>query len=148
MQTTPQPLRPPLSFSADQTRLRAQVRLYQGADVAIGPGKAELLSAIATNGSISAAARQMGMSYRRAWLLVETMNRCFQQPLVISATGGRQGGGAQLSPLGQQVLAAYQHMMMEIDSQLATHAERFDAFLKTSAVAAPVDVESDSDSCI
>lgn len=111
--------------------LKMQIRLYQGAEIAIGPGKAQLLAAIADTGSISAAARQMGMSYRRAWLLVDTMNRCFQTPVVMSSTGGKHGGGAQLSPLGQQVLAMYQDMVADIEHQLSHHAERWYALLNS-----------------
>lgn len=89
-------------------RLELKVRLYNGAEIAMGPGKAELLAAIAEHGSISAAARAMGMSYRRAWLLVETMNRSFREPLVSTLAGGKHGGGTQLTALGEQVLQRYQ----------------------------------------
>lgn len=88
-------------------RLDLKIRLYNGSDIAIGPGKVELLTAIAQHGSISAAARAMGMSYRRAWLLVETMNRSFKQPLVSTLAGGKHGGGTQLTEAGEQVLRRY-----------------------------------------
>jgi len=94
------------------TLLQARLRLHFGDAVALGPGKADLLEAIAATGSIVAAAKQMGMSYRRAWLLVETMNQCFCGPLVATSKGGKGGGGAQLSTLGQRVLALY-HTMAE-----------------------------------
>src|SRR4030088_275450 len=71
-----------------------KIRILIGAVVAIGPGRADLLGAIARTGSISAAAREMKMSYRRAWLLVEAMNSAFRRPLVETLTGGRSGGGA------------------------------------------------------
>ncbi len=87
-----------------------RLRVLLGAAIAIGPGKADLLDAIAANGSISAAAKRMGMSYRRAWLLVDTMNGCFQGPLVDSVRGGAGGGGARLTPLGAEVLARYRDM--------------------------------------
>jgi molybdate transport system regulatory protein len=87
-----------------------RLRVLLGAAIAIGPGKADLLDAIAANGSISAAAKRMGMSYRRAWLLVDTMNGCFQGPLVASVRGGVGGGGARLTPLGVEVLARYRDM--------------------------------------
>ena len=87
--------------------LDLKIRVLSEDDVAIGPGKAALLAAIGEHGSISAAARALGMSYRRAWLLVETMNRCFTLPLVVTHPGGRQGGGAALTPLGIEVLARY-----------------------------------------
>jgi molybdate transport repressor ModE-like protein len=73
--------------------LRPQLRISFKKSIAMGPGKADLLDAIAQSGSISAAARALGMSYRRAWLLVETMNECFKAPLVETATGGRSGHG-------------------------------------------------------
>lgn len=85
---------------------RARLRLYFG-DLSFGPGKADLLDAIREEGSISAAARRMGMSYKRAWTLVEEMNTSFDPPLIVSARGGAHGGGAQLTPEGEQILSAY-----------------------------------------
>lgn len=73
----------------------------------LGPGKADLLEAIGRTGSISGAGRAMTMSYRRAWLLVDDLNRMFRQPLVEAQPGGAQGGGARLTPLGHEVLAHY-----------------------------------------
>ena len=84
-----------------------RIRIPFGDDYAIGPGKADLLEAIQRTGSISAAGRELKMSYRRAWLLVDTMNRCFQQPLVETATGGASGGGAQVTELGRDVLRRF-----------------------------------------
>ena len=86
------------------------LRVTLDRDVAIGPGKADLLEGIAATGSIAAAGRRMGMSYKRAWLLIDTMNRCFRGALVEAAKGGRAGGGARLTPLGAEVLAAYRRM--------------------------------------
>jgi molybdate transport system regulatory protein len=83
------------------TRLR--LRLYLG-DAMLGPGRADLLQGIAETGSISAAGRAMGMSYRRAWMLVETLNAAFATPLVDSIRGGPGGGGARLTEAGIQVL--------------------------------------------
>ena len=77
---------------ADVRKLR--LRLLFGPEIAVGPGKVALLKAIRETGSISAAARRMNMSYRRAWLLVDTMNRCFRKPLVDSSPGGKGGGGS------------------------------------------------------
>lgn len=88
-------------------RLKLKLQLYCGDEIAMGPGKADLLEAIAREGSISAAGRAMGMSYRRAWLLVDTMNRCFAEPLVEARPGGGKGAGARLTPAGRQALAAY-----------------------------------------
>jgi molybdate transport system regulatory protein len=74
---------------------------------AIGPGKAELVERIAETGSISAAARAMGMSYRRAWQLVEALNQDFREPLVATAVGGERGGGARVTPFGRRIVALY-----------------------------------------
>lgn len=90
--------------------LKTSLRLMYGGEIALGPGKAELLEAIRDAGSISAAGKGMGMSYRRAWQLVEVMNRCFKGPLVETAKGGSHGGGARLTPLGETVLARYRAM--------------------------------------
>ena len=89
---------------------RPRVRILIGAATALGPGKVDLLEAIAETGSISAAAGAMGMSYRRAWLLVDTMNRCFHGDLVTKATGGRGGGGTTVTPMGLDVLRRYRDM--------------------------------------
>lgn len=102
--------------------LRLFVRLELGRAIAIGPGKADLLAGIAETGSIAAAARRMGMSYKRAWLLVETMNLCFREPLVISARGGRGAGGARLTAEGEAVLAAYRSLQRAAEAAAAPHA--------------------------
>lgn len=86
------------------------LRVYLGAAGAIGPGKVRLLEAIATTGSISAAGRALGMSYRRAWNLVDDMNSCFRQPVVSVAIGGKAGGGATLTGLGREVVRRYRSL--------------------------------------
>jgi molybdate transport system regulatory protein len=96
--------------------LRAQLRLMLGDEIAFGPGKADLLDAIRETGSISGAGKKLGMSYRRAWLLVDAMNRCFQQPLVDTAKGGSNGGGTQLTALGEQVLEQYRELQIEVET--------------------------------
>lgn len=78
---------------------------------AMGPGKADLLDAISQTGSISASAKQLGMSYRRAWELVDTMNQCFDQPLVKAAQGGSHGGGAKVTEFGFIVLKLYRDLI-------------------------------------
>lgn len=90
-----------------KAHLVPRLRLKAGDTIALGPGKAQLLELIQQHRSISAAARALKMSYRRAWLLVDTMNTCFEQPLVLTATGGSQGGGAELSTEGLKVLTLY-----------------------------------------
>lgn len=87
--------------------LKLKIQIYRGKDIAMGPGKADLLDAIAEHGSISAAGRALGMSYRRCWMLVEVMNCCWEEPLVETSLGGSGGGGAQLSKTGRRVLAHY-----------------------------------------
>ncbi len=92
---------------AKGARMRTHLRVMLDDEIALGPGKADLLEAIRDAGSISAAGKQLGMSYRRAWLLVDAMNRCFRSPLVETAAGGVAGGGAQLSATGEEVLQKY-----------------------------------------
>lgn len=86
---------------------RLSIRIDIGPGFRIGPGKVALLEMIAEHGSIAAAGRALGMSYRRAWLLVEAMNTGFGRPVVEAQTGGRAGGGARLSNLGADVVARY-----------------------------------------
>jgi molybdate transport system regulatory protein len=99
---------------SDLTPPRLRLRLLFGDNAMLGPGKADLLEAIAATGSIAAAGRAMGMSYKRAWSLVEDMNAAFKQPLVLTARGGAAGGGAQLSAEGAQVVALYRQLMTRI----------------------------------
>lgn len=91
-------------------RVGLHLRVVLGAEIAMGPGKADLLDGIAATGSIAAAGRRMGMSYKRAWTLVESMNTLFAEPLVDAAKGGAGGGGAALTPLGTRMLAAYRRL--------------------------------------
>ena len=79
------------------SRVQFRLRIYKDEGVAIGPGKVALLEAVAEYGSISAAARHLGMSYRRAWLLIDETNHAFKSPTVETATGGSHGGGATQS---------------------------------------------------
>jgi molybdate transport system regulatory protein len=85
-------------------------RIIRGKDIAMGPGKAELLEQVAKHGSITEAAEHLGMSYMRAWTLIKTMERCFRQPLVAVSRGGAKHGGAQLTANGKQVVALYRRM--------------------------------------
>ena len=92
--------------------MKPDVRIHirdhgQPAELAIGPGKVALLEAIARTGSISAAAKALGMSYRRAWDLVDETNRCLIGPAVTTATGGSRGGGTSLTPLGEELVLRY-----------------------------------------
>ncbi|MDQ1831203.1 winged helix-turn-helix domain-containing protein [Massilia scottii] len=107
-----------------------KVRLLQGGEIAMGPGKADLLDAIARTGSISAAARAMGMSYRRAWLLVDVMNRSFGAPLVRSAAGGSQGGGASVTGMGLEVLTHYRAMQAAASAAAGPYAAALTKLLR------------------
>jgi molybdate transport system regulatory protein len=90
-------------------RLRVSIVLASGAR--IGPGKAKLLESIRDTGSISAAAREMGMSYKRAWLLLDSMNQAFTELVVTAAPGGAGGGGATLTAFGAEVLERYNRIL-------------------------------------
>lgn len=111
-------------------RLRAQLRVMLDDEIAFGPGKADLLDAIRATGSISGAGKHMGMSYRRAWLLVDSMNRCFQKPLVDTAKGGANGGGTQLTELGEQVLQHYRALQREVAAITDKHFETIKPLLR------------------
>ena len=111
-------------------KLQPKIRILIGAVVAIGPGKADLLEAIGRTGSISAAGREMGMSYRRAWLLVEAVNLSFTKALVTTATGGKRGGGAVLTPFGHEVLARYRAMEASAGRAVKTELGRFAKLLR------------------
>lgn len=102
--------------------------------IAIGPGKADLLEAIVETGSISAAAKRLGMSYRRAWVLVDVMNRCFRKRLVTAAKGGRQGGGAGLTASGKDVLRRYRSMEARASSSIAADVRRLSRLLRSQKI--------------
>jgi len=109
---------------------KARIRILFGSAFAIGPGKADLLEAIEGTGSISAAARSMGMSYRRAWLLVDTMNQCFRELVVDTATGGKGGGGAQITSFGKSVLRSYRRMEAGAAASIAGEMHKFSGLLR------------------
>ncbi|MBO9512863.1 MAG: LysR family transcriptional regulator [Variovorax sp.] len=90
-----------------KSKVQFRLRIYRDESIAIGPGKIALLEAIAETGSISAAGRQLGMSYRRAWMLIDEMNRALTSPAVATATGGTHGGGSALTAVGEQIVRHY-----------------------------------------
>jgi len=108
---------------------RARLRILLGEATAIGPGKADLLEAVARTGSISGAARAMNMSYRRAWLLVDTMNRSFRAPLIETAAGGAGGGGAQVTAFGHEVLQRYREMETRANAAVTDELAAFRTLL-------------------
>jgi molybdate transport system regulatory protein len=84
-----------------------RIHISLGDGHSIGPGKAQLLEAVGESGSISAAARSMGMAYRHAWELIDDMNQCFRSPVVETTSGGRAGGGATLTPFGAELVRRF-----------------------------------------
>ena len=95
---------------------QAHVRIDFSESCSIGPGKIALLEGIVRTGSLSAAARMLGMSYRRAWLLLHSVNDAFNEPAVILSIGGRDGGGAQLTPFGTGLIESYREFERAVDA--------------------------------
>lgn len=95
------------------SRLLPRMRVQCGEEVALGPGKADLLALVGQTGSIREAAERMGMSYMRAWTLVKTMNACFREPLVLASRGGTRHGGAELTATGREALRIYRQLETE-----------------------------------
>lgn len=111
---------------------RPRIRLLIGDAVALGPGKAALLEAIGDTGSIAAAARSMGMSYGRAWQLVQAMNGDFRAPLIERVAGGRGGGGAVLTELGRDALDRYRSMEAQADAAVSDALDAFTRLLRNT----------------
>lgn len=97
---------------------------------AIGPGKAQLVRLIESTGSISAAARAMGMSYRRAWMLVAALNESFREPIVVAETGGRSGGGARVTPFGKRLVERFEAMESKATEAITRDLQAFARDLK------------------
>lgn len=125
------------------SKVRLTVRVDFGADRALGPGKIRLLEAIGKRGSISRAGRALGMSYRRAWLLVDDLNRCFRAPVVATQPGGARGGGAALTPFGAELIGKYRAIearataaakpqLRALETSLRRRTRRTQKSLKTS----------------
>ncbi|MBN8181642.1 winged helix-turn-helix domain-containing protein [Roseibium aggregatum] len=108
---------------------RFRIRLVFGPDEMMGPGKAELLERIQRTGSIAAAGREMGMSYKRAWQLVETLNAMFRSPLVERSRGGAKGGGAQITETGLAVLEEYRAIELKARAAGDPHIEKLKTLL-------------------
>ena len=101
------------------------LRILSAKNPAMGPGKARLVGLIAESGSISAAARKMGMSYRRAWQLVEALNKSFNEPVVLTAVGGKRGGGAVVTDFGKRLVKQYHGMEAKASAAIAADLEEF-----------------------
>jgi len=96
-------------------------RVDLGREEAIGPGKIALLEQIERSGSLSQAARELGMSYRRAWQLLDSLNHCFRERVAVTAKGGRRGGGATLTAFGRELIRIYREFDAEIQARAARH---------------------------
>lgn len=106
-----------------------KIRLHHHENVAFGPGKADLLEAIKRHGSISAAGKSMGMSYKRAWDLVQMMNQSFKQPLVTTSKGGSQKGGATVTSMGEIVLTHYHQAQAMAEKATEQQLQQLSALL-------------------
>ena len=122
--STPTSQTGPVDPATTSPRLSVRLRVLCGPEVALGRGKVEMLAALAATGSITAAAKQLNISYMHAWSLIQTMNRCFRAPLVLASRGGQKGGGAGLTPEGAEVLAIYRTMAAEALSAAQAAWER------------------------
>ncbi len=120
-----------------QSPTRLTLRLdFAGGD-RLGPGKMALLERIRSTGSISAAGRELGMSYKRAWDLVDSLNRTFREPAVATRLGGTQGGGAALTPFGMTLVTRYRDMEAAARAAVAGHVEALEAELALSPADPP-----------
>jgi molybdate transport system regulatory protein len=110
--------------------IRITARVITKGERAFGPGKADLLERIASEGSISKAAKAMDMSYSRAWQLVDSMNNAFRKPLVQPKTGGKKGGGAAITKAGEEILALYRKMEDRLATDAGNFSDEFEKRLK------------------
>lgn len=111
---------------------RLTLRVDFGSKRSIGPGKIRLLEEIGHGGSISQAGRTLGMSYRRAWLLIDDLNRCFRQPVVRAKSGGSQGGGAELTEFGAELVRDYRAIESAASGAAKSRLRGLEAALRTS----------------
>lgn len=128
--------------AADATaRVRLSVRVDFGGEARIGPGKIKLLETVALTGSISAAGRALGMSYRRAWLLLDALNRTFLEPVILTSAGGAHGGGAQVTPFGLDLVAAYRALEADAEDRAAERLGFLRERLRAGATGAGLDYD-------
>lgn len=120
-------------MKAGNQTLGARLRIVLDTDIAIGPGRADILQGIKDTGSIAAAGRQMGMSYKRAWSLVEAINGSFESPLVLASRGGRAGGKTELTELGEDVLSAYRRMEQLTEAAIKPEMRKLRRALRANA---------------
>jgi len=111
-------------IAASKPEMRFRLRVTAGDAIAIGPGKIALIEAIAKTGSITSAAKSLDMSYRRAWLLLDDLNRSLKKPAVDSAKGGRDGGGSQVTEAGMQLITLYREIEVTAARACRTEVSR------------------------
>ncbi|CAD6556290.1 hypothetical protein LMG27952_06030 [Paraburkholderia hiiakae] len=114
-----------------QPEVRFRMRIMQGDTIALGPGKVSLLEAVREHGSISAAARSMNMSYRRAWLLMDELNRALESPATVSEHGGQSGGGSMLTPVGEEIVRLYRSIEARAAAVCESEIEALIKLVKT-----------------
>lgn len=114
---------------AEQLKLRVKICSF----AALGPGKANLLEAVDRHGSITAAAKDLGMSYRRAWMLIDEMNRAFRAPVVGTVSGGKAGGGTRLTDIGHEVLAIYRDVQQRAEAAVVEPLQRLEKLVGPNA---------------
>lgn len=119
--------------------IKVKIRIPFDKGIALGPGKADLLEAIDSTGSISAAAKSMKMSYKRAWDLVNTMNQSFKHPVIITITGGKQGGGASVTDFGRSILKNYRKMERQAMESIIEVSKQITNQLRTSSSGSGLD---------
>jgi len=124
-------MKPTLSTSPLDARTRFRVQVKHA--VAIGPGKADVLQAIAKTGSIAEAGRRLGMSYQRVWSLVRAMNGDFIEPLVLTQRGGAAGGGAELTDSGARVLSVYRAIERDAERAVSKRLPQLLALIRPDA---------------
>ncbi len=107
-----------------------RMRITKGKTIALGPGKVSLLEAVREHGSISAAARSLDMSYRRAWLLIDELNRSLKSPATISKQGGQSGGGCVLTPVGESIIRLYRDIERTAETACAQQIASLTDLLK------------------
>lgn len=112
---------------------RMSIRIDLDSDGRLGPGKVVLLESIARHGSISAAGRALNMSYKRAWDLVAELNGSFGSPLVATRGGGRHGGGARLTPVGEEIVSRYRSIERDAEAAVRAHLDAVEAFVRPAA---------------
>ena len=116
------------------TRLTPRLRITLETGLRLGPGKIDLLEAIDASGSISAAGRSLGMSYRRAWRLVDETGRMFSRPVVVASAGGARGGGARLTEFGRALVAAYRRIEARTACVVREELAPFESDLADAAI--------------